>query len=126
MTMSESEHHDALHHADRMELRQLELDAETKRIEALNEKEVRVAKERTKQDRAGAFSNIGIALVVGAVLLGIVFAIYKGTTGPEGPDPETDREKVCMDHGGTWLPADVLGDTADKGLCVMPGQDVSK
>lgn len=94
--------------------------------------ELALAQEKTKQVKIAARESrheailwaISIIAVV-AVILGIVFAIYKGTAGPSSEQQLEDKQiSRCYDEGGEWEPD--RGDEQDPDDFVAAHCDMSK
>ena len=99
-------------HRHAMELAAQHEAAETKR-----------ARYQKAESRHEVLTYVGIAICVAAVILGIVYAVYRGTTGPDNSGRiEQEREQACVEAGGGWVPEDLLSDTASHGLCVFAGK----
>lgn len=103
---------------------------EMEKIKAQEAEATKRAKYNLREARQETYQVIGAGILIAAVLLGIIFAIYKGTRpGPHSDDPapvtvEERREQSCMAEGGTWVPASVI--VGSQGMCVMPGTSPKK
>lgn len=101
-------------HMDRME-----------RVAEENRGKLAVAKQETKQARWEAI-GWGMAWLFGsmavvAIVLGITYAIYKGTEGPSSQQKlDQDARMTCIKGHGTWLGTG-SDNTSVAGSCVMPG-----
>lgn len=85
--------------------------------------DLKIERQRTRRARKDVWITFFVGLFVVTLLLGICFAIYKGTRpGPYSGKPDKDerRETACMAAGGTWLPGSLV--VGEDGLCVLPGK----
>lgn len=113
-------------HFERLEAERLKHEQKKELAQIEADRDIKVAREMRKQERTKVLLYVGIAFVVAVVILGIVTAIYFGTTDGEGKGAvEQKREQTCIENGGGWVPEGLLSDYADAGLCVYPGERVS-
>lgn len=100
------------------------------RLRLAEEHQTKRAKYSLREERQKTYVFVAGCFFAALAFLGVVAAIYFGTTGgPDGVDKniiERDREKECLANGGGWVPRDMLATEADhEGLCVYPGKRVS-
>lgn len=88
---------------------QAEQDRQLAQIQSI--RDIAVAKQETKQQRWEVTGWVGVATLIAIVLLGIIYAIYKGSTGPPSPDL---KQQACIDAGGSYIP---ISDS--KTLCLV-------
>ena len=118
-------------HIERMDRLQMEHD-HRKELEQLKaDRDVKVAREKRKAERSDMWKSIGIAFVIGLVVLGVVAGTIYGTTRPESPGSyktsEAYREDQCVANHGVWVNKDLLADTVDgHSLCLYPGRPAAE
>lgn len=86
--------------------------------------ETKRAKIRRSVDRQETYQMIGVGILIVTLILGIAYAIYRGSARDDGPDgitSEERREQACVAAGGGWVPEDLLAQ-GSHGICVFPGK----
>lgn len=107
-------------HMDRMD----RLSQQQKHELALAQEKTKQVKVAAKKDTKEAFMFTIGAILVAAVLLGIVAAIFLGARGPGATENLRHEEiTMCMDHGGKWEPdkGDYRDDDFVAEHCNLPG-----
>lgn len=115
-------------HIERMDRLTMEHEQKLERERLIESGNTERARIKLRERRQETYQNVGIAFVVGLVILGIVAAIYFGSTGGTGEASkaqiEQQRESRCLDSGGGWVPDDLIV-AGDSGICVFPGKVAS-
>lgn len=117
-----------LTHIERMDEMRFKAEHEKELERIKSDRDVKVAKERRKEERApyllGSIAAVCIATVLGLCIYG--WWIDEEPVTPEQfSTSEAGREQRCIENGGGWVPEDILANSS-KGMCVFPGQKVSE